>query len=63
MKARLSIICGAALVLSAIVAGVAYVAALPRALTWGIERRMTNCATPSLRCAPPGFFLHKRTLA
>ena len=63
MRTRLSIICGAALVASAIVAGVGYVVALPRALTFAIERRMTNCPAPVLSCAPPGHFLHKRKIA
>jgi hypothetical protein len=63
MRARLSVVCGAAAVASAIVAGAAYVVLLPRATTWALERRMTNCPTPVATCAPPGIFVHKRKLA
>ena len=63
MKGRLSIICGAVLIVSALLAGVVYVVMLPRAITYGLERKLTNCATPQPACAPPGHFLHKRRLA
>ena len=63
MRSRLPILCGAAMVVAAVVAGAAYVIALPRVLTAGVERRLTACAAPTETCAPPGFFLHKRTLA
>lgn len=63
MRARLSILCGAVVVASALVVGASYIVALPRALTFAVERRLTNCATPTLACAPTGTFLHKRKLA
>jgi len=63
MRTRLSLLCGATIVASAIVAGIGYVVLLPRAITYGLERRMTNCPAPTAACAPPGHFLHKRTLA
>ena len=63
MRARLSVICGATVVVAAILASAAYVALLPRALTFAIERRMTNCAAPIGACAPAGIFQHKRKLA
>lgn len=63
MRRRIAIFCGGAFVLSAIVAGAAYIVLLPRALTYGIERRLTACAAPGPTCAPHGAFIHKRSLA
>lgn len=63
MRRRIAILCGAAFVVAGIVAAAAYVVLLPRALTFGIERKLTSCAAPSATCAPHGAFVHKRTLA
>jgi hypothetical protein len=60
---RLSILCGAAMALSALTAGAAYVIFTPRMITAALERRMTSCAAPTATCAPPGAFIHKRSLA
>ncbi|MFO1114989.1 MAG: DUF1254 domain-containing protein [Beijerinckiaceae bacterium] len=63
MRRRLAIACGASFVAAALVAAGAYIVLLPRALTFGIERKLTACATPTAACAPHGVFIHKRTLA
>lgn len=60
MSVRLSVLCGALFAFAALVAGAATVADAPERAMRDLRLRMTACALPGLRCAPPNVFLHQR---
>lgn len=62
MSMRLSLICGMLFAAVALVATAATMLDAPRQAMNGFRARLTTCALPGLRCAPPGTFLHQRTI-
>ena len=60
MSVRLSVLCGGLFVAAALAAGAATIVDAPSRAMREVRLRLTACALPGLRCAPPNTFLHQR---
>lgn len=60
MRVRLSVLCGGLFVAAAAVAGAVTIADAPSRAMRDLRQRLTACALPGLKCAPPNTCLHQR---